>query len=101
MHAEQWKFEGWGVFLDTLLRISKFAGEEFYHIGVMMAGIRVLNEKRKEAGQTDFNEEAALAALRDMPFVDNLNRCFKLPNKMVSNFKDRLLSVVLGDTLAS
>jgi len=23
MHAEQWNFEGWGVFLDILLRVSK------------------------------------------------------------------------------
>lgn len=97
MHTEQWDFDGWGMYYDTLLRLSKFSESDYYHIGVVIAGIRVLNDKRKEPGRTGFNEEDALAALRSISFIEQLNRCFNLPSTMEPTYKDRLLYVVLGE----
>lgn len=96
MHAEVWGYEDWKNYLETLTKIGKFEGRDTYHVGIVMAGIRVLNELRKEAGRSHFDEQAALAALRDEPFINHLNRCFKLPEDVPRDFKDYLLDVVVG-----
>ena len=96
MHTEVLNYQGWVNYLETLIKISKFSGLQSFHIGVVMAGIRVLDELRKEPGQRDFNEKIALASLRDEPFTNHLNRCFKLPDDLPKQFKDRFLDVVIG-----
>ena len=99
MHAEVWGYEDWKNYLETLVAISKFAGLQSFHVGVVMAGIRVLNELRKEPSQRDFNEQVALSALRDEPFINHLNRCFKLPDDLPRQFKDRLLDAVVSSNV--
>jgi hypothetical protein len=97
MHAEVLGYQDWGRFLGTLIEISKFSEPQSYHVGVIIAGIRMLAEMRKEPGQQDFNEDRALEALRNEKFTGLLDRCFRLPDHLPDDFKDRLLDVVIGD----
>jgi len=96
MHAEVWGYESWTNYLGTLIAISTLSGLEYHHIGVVVAGIRVLNELRKEPSQRDFNEQIALSALRDEPFINHLNRCFKFRDDFPTQFKDRLLDALVS-----
>jgi hypothetical protein len=95
MHAAEWGYKNWTSYRDTVLALSKFAGLKSYHIGVVMAGIRVLDEKRQQPSQREFNEEVALSALRGVTFIGQLDRCFKLPDNLPGQFKDLLLDAVL------
>jgi hypothetical protein len=99
-HAQVFGYEEWTSYLDTLIALSKFAGLEFYHIGIVMAGIRVLEKMSREVRV--FNEPVALSALRGEPFTSQLNRCFKLPDNLVpKEYKDCLLDSVLSSNVLS
>jgi hypothetical protein len=96
MHAEAWSLTNWVVFLETLIDISKLSPdstESYYHIGVVMAGVRMLDDQTKPEPWT---EEFALAALRKGDFTIYLDRCFKLPNQLPVGYKERLVDVVTG-----
>jgi hypothetical protein len=98
MHAEVWGYQDWNAFRETLVDIGKFYGaSKSYHIGVVMAGIRMLADTRKQPGQQGLNEERALGALRKEEFTRALDRCFRLPDDLPEHFKDRLLDVVIRD----
>jgi hypothetical protein len=96
MHAEAWGLTDWVVFQETLIDISKLSSESpesFYHIGVVMAGVRMLDDQTKPEPWT---EEFALAALRKGDFTIYLDRCFKLPHQLPVGYKERLVDVVTG-----
>ena len=97
MHAEVWGYEDWKNFRRTLIQVSKFSNVQSYHIGVAMAGIRMLAEMRKQPGQQDLNKEDALNVLHREEFTWSLDRCSKLPNALPEHFKDHLLDMVMGD----
>jgi len=96
MHAEVWVYKHWNTFRETLIDISKFSESESYHIGVVMAGVRMLADIRKQPDQPPLTEETALAVLRKGKFVAFLDRCFRLDGIPV-HYKDRLLDVLTGD----
>lgn len=45
--------------------LNPTTGQSLFHVGVIMAAIRLLERLRKEGGGRHFTQEAALAALRD------------------------------------
>jgi hypothetical protein len=101
MHTEGWGYHKWQVFRETLLNLGQCTEEEEprgYHIGVIMAGIRMLADLRKPSPAT-MTEDRALLALRKEHFTGSLDRCFKLPSDHLlhEQFKSRLLGVVTGD----
>ena len=96
MHAEVWEVTHWENFCTSLTRISKFSGAQSYHIGVVMAGIRMLADIRKHPSRP-FNEEESTEALRKEKFAQFLDRCFRLPDDLPKHYKDRLLDVVIMD----
>jgi hypothetical protein len=68
---------------------------ESYHIGVLMAGIRVLHILGNEPRQHNFDEQAALSALRGETFVTLLDICFQRPDELpIEVLKDRLDAVL-------
>jgi hypothetical protein len=91
-----WGYENWEAFRETLVDLSKFFASETYHIGVVMAGMRMLVEMR---GPTDqgITEERALVALRN-EFTRSLERCFRLPDNLPKHFNNRLLYAVTGES---
>jgi hypothetical protein len=95
MHAEVWGYKDWNTFRETLIDISKFSESKSYHVGVVMAGVRMLADKRKQPDQPALTEERALALLRKEEFVGFLDRCFRLPDDLPVHYKDRLLDVVI------
>jgi hypothetical protein len=97
MHAKVWGYEKWEAFRETLVDLSKFVESETYHVGVIMAGIWMLDGMRK-ATHLGLTEEKALVALRHENFTGCLDRCFRLPDDLSGNFKDRLMKVVTGQS---
>jgi hypothetical protein len=97
MHAEVWGYGNWEAFRETLVDLSKFFESETYHIGVVMAGMRMLADMRKPT-DLGITEERALVALRKERFTGSLERCFRLPDDLPEHFKDRLLDVVTGES---
>lgn len=88
MHAQVWGYENWSKFEGTLIDLSKFSNGEFYHIGVTMAGIRMLDGMRKPDHGKVLTEEKALDALRKEEFTRSLDRCFRLPDELLSNLRN-------------
>lgn len=76
MHAEWWGYANWNRFCDHLVEISRFSDSHSYHIGVVMAGVRMMEEMRKRPGREEFTEERALTALRQENYTQFLDRCF-------------------------
>ena len=95
VHAQVWCYENWSKFEGTLVDLSKFSNGNFYHIGVTMAGIRMLDGMRKPNHGKVLTEEKALDALRKEEFTRSLDRCFRLPDELPEHSKDRLLDVVV------
>jgi hypothetical protein len=60
-----------------------------------MAGIRMLDGMRNPDHGKVLTEEKALDALRKEEFTRSLDRCFRLPDEIPEQFKDRLLDVVI------
>jgi hypothetical protein len=98
MHAEVWDYGNWKAFRETIVDLSKFVESETYHIGVIMAGMRMLANIRKPTQGLTFTEEMALAALRSSSFTESLDRCFCLRKNVPIDFKERLLDVVIRDS---
>lgn len=102
MHYKTWGYEGWEAFCSLQLKISVFfpiSNPPLFHVGVIMAGIRMLDDMRKRAGQgtQHLTENMALDAMRKETFIANLDRCFALsPSALQGNFNARLLEAVIG-----
>ena len=96
MHAEVWEVTQWENFCMSLARISRFSEAKSYHIGVVMAGIRMLADIRKHPSR-EITEEGSIDALRKEAFAQFLDRCFRLPDDLPRQYKDRLLDVVITD----
>eukprot|EP00523_Entomoneis_sp_CCMP467_P012077 CAMPEP_0168717728 /NCGR_PEP_ID=MMETSP0724-20121128/149_1 /TAXON_ID=265536 /ORGANISM="Amphiprora sp., Strain CCMP467" /LENGTH=468 /DNA_ID=CAMNT_0008764213 /DNA_START=9 /DNA_END=1415 /DNA_ORIENTATION=+ len=94
MHAAVWGYQGWETYLDALLSISSLSSGD-HHVGVVVAGIRLLEEARKRPGQGGLDESAALSILRSNYFIGKLDRCFQLPNTLPLESHDLILDVLL------
>jgi hypothetical protein len=99
MHAKSWGYTNWNRFCDQLIQISKFSDSASYHIGVVMAGVRLMEDmrKRKRPGQEEFTEERALAALRQENYTHFLDRCFSLPEVLPDGYNDQLLDKLINE----
>jgi hypothetical protein len=97
MHATEWEYQGRTKLCDILVKLSQFPESQTFHVGVVMAGVRMLNTMRKASQRTPLDEKRALDALRQEDFTLSLDRCFKLPDDLPDHFKDRLLDVVISD----
>jgi hypothetical protein len=81
---------------DTLVELSHFPESQTFHVGVVMAGMRMLDAMRKPYPQT-LDEKRALEALRQEDFTRSMDRCFTLHDDLPDRFKDRLLDIVVSD----
>jgi hypothetical protein len=97
MHADWWGYANWNRFCDQLIQISKFSDSASYHIGVVMAGIRMMEDMRKRPGGEEFTEERALTALRQENYTQFLDRCFSLPDVLPDGYKDHLLDKLINE----
>jgi len=103
IHMEVLKCPDWERYCQALMELSKLSGnsesdkESRYHIGVVMAGVRVIAEEFNRAGRPGCSEDQALDLLRRDRFTRQLNRCFRLPNELPKQFKTRLLDAVMGE----
>lgn len=70
MRTKDKPWEEWEVFRDTLVQLSKG------HIGVLIQGIRLLEEESKNSPLQNFCEEGAIECLHGRPFFERLRRCF-------------------------
>ncbi|KAL3903333.1 MAG: hypothetical protein SGILL_010485 [Bacillariaceae sp.] len=98
MFQKEWNIQDWRAFPETLLKLSRFTGTDFYHIGVIMAGIHVLrNAKDQPANKGRFRklEGAMLTQLRCKAFFIQLDRCYKFSENITMN-KDDLLDVLIS-----
>jgi hypothetical protein len=94
MHVGPWGYEGWGKYLNALHSISRLANSD-YHVGVVVGGIRLLEEARKRPGQVCFDELSALSLLRSNHFIEKLDRCFQLPATLSLESHGIILDVLL------
>lgn len=104
MHYENWGYENWEGFRSMQLKLSislqSVTTKPLFHIGVMMAGIRMLNDLRKQSDQPPLTEERALEELRGREFVAYLSRCFGLPTTLPEGFNDQLVDAVIGKKIS-
>jgi hypothetical protein len=82
---------------DTLVELSHFPESQTFHVGVVMAGMRMLDAMRKPYPQTLDEEKRALESLRQENSTRSLDRCSKLPDDLPDRFKHHLLGVVVSD----
>ena len=98
MHYSSWGYGDWEEFRSTQLKMSALlplAEPPLFHVGVIMAGILMLNQLRKNANQLQLTEQMALVKLRHRAFIPFLKRCFALGN-LPEGYKDQLLDAVIG-----
>lgn len=96
MHAKIWGYQGWTKYFEALLAISRLHSGE-YHIGVLIGGLRLLEESRKRPGRFDFDEAIALSLLRSGDFIGKLDRCFQLSATLPLESHDIILDVLLNE----
>ena len=96
MHTIVWGYQGWKKYSEALLAISRLDSGE-YHIGVIIGGIRLLEESRKRPGRVVFDEAIALSLLRSGVFIDKLDRCFQLSASLPLASHDIILDVLLNE----
>jgi hypothetical protein len=75
---------------DALVELSQFPESQTFHVGVVMAGMRMLDAMRKPYPQTLDEEKRALESLRQENSTRSLDRCSKLPDDLPDRFKDHL-----------
>ncbi|CAB9521841.1 expressed unknown protein [Seminavis robusta] len=73
-------------FCETLIDISRLASEDksslsppdppLYHLGVIMAGLRVLKDNKKDQRLRVLSEDDMLQEIRCSNMMNHLNRCF-------------------------
>eukprot|EP00978_Attheya_sp_CCMP212_P021106 scaffold61258_cov52-Attheya_sp.AAC.1 len=98
MHVEWWEYANWNIFCDQLIEISKFSDSpSHHHIGVVMAGVRMIEDLRKQPSRQEFTEERALTALRQENYTQFLNRCFSLPDVLPDGYNDALLDKLINE----
>ena len=104
MHFFDLGISNWEQFRSTLLKLSvlqpwtdKSAELPSFHIGVLMAGIFFIVDRKKRSGESELTEETALDQIRGRGFIEHLKRCFGLDySKLQPEYKDRLLDAVIG-----
>jgi hypothetical protein len=95
MHAAVWKYDSWDQYENTLLSLCNLTSFE-YHLGVVIAGVRLLDEARKDPGRRGFDESRALSLLRSEHFMHRLDRCFQLLDDVPDEARNRILDIVLS-----
>lgn len=78
--------------------ISKLATQQeaqTCHVGLIMAGIHMLEEKQKAAGMRVFDEQMALSDLCASPFVEKLGGCFVRPKGFPSDLRNCVTNVLV------
>ena len=96
MHLDHWRhpFSGWVGLRDQVLALSELAVEDDrYHIGVIMAAIRCVDEKI--ARRKDLSENEALDLLRGPTFTTLLDRCYAFDGEDVSSDMKKYLQMAL------
>lgn len=86
-------------FLSTLKNLSLISAGK-YHIGVIIQGISLLEQMRKQPGQA-LNDDAAVNALRSGDFVTNLKRCFAVPDNLPAAGRSHIVDAILRPTSAN
>ena len=81
---------------EDILELSKFAEDKF-HIGVVIQGIVMLKNMRKDASSRQ-DEESARKLLRSGDFVYLLKRCFMVPDGLPTEARARLVDIILGSS---
>lgn len=98
MHFGHWKLYGWETLRDTLLGLSALSGQQLggkFHIGVIMAAMRAIEEFREQVRSRpsmELTEDLVLKEIRATRFVEGLGRCFFLaPGTVTDEVRDFLL----------
>ena len=71
--------QSWDLFFGNLRRLARLH-HDTYHIGVMIAGFRLIQDLKKDANEKHlYSELHATNKLRSTDFLSRLKRCFGLP----------------------
>lgn len=106
LHTQEWQggMTNWSSFCDTLLSLSwivhhNVAGgadassSSRFHIGVVIAGIYLLQSNFKRPAYT---ENDAMHSLRSTVMISNLDRCFAKPRQLPDDVKAAIVDNLMG-----
>ena len=99
IYASAWGWDQWDQFQDNLVSLSELTSSH-YHLGVVIAGLRLLDELRKMPGQQGLDEAKALSCLRSETFIYRLDRCFEILDNASDEARDRILECLLSGSFS-
>ena len=99
IYASAWGWDGWDRFQNNLVSLSKLTRSQ-YHLGVVIAGLRLLDELRKMPGQPGVDEAKALSCLRSERFVFRLDRCFEILDNASDAARNRIVECLLSESFS-
>jgi hypothetical protein len=83
----------WIFYLENLKKLSKL-GDNHYHIGIVLQGICLLQDKSKQPLHKS-NEDTAVSKLRGGDFTSKLRRCYAVPENLPEIGRKRIVDVIL------